>query len=101
MAPALGLASSTFQRRDDLAIAPRTGTAVIHFPCSAPSAGLRPDLNAEHESEPLVAGEKYVCQHFCWSTVMAGNEAVDERLRDKFAAFEAQQPDEALTGEVL
>ena len=31
--------------------------AVIHFPCSSSSAGLVPDLNAEHESEPVVGGE--------------------------------------------
>jgi hypothetical protein len=100
LAGTLGSAAPT-RRRDDLAIAPRAGMAVIHLPCSSPSAGLVPDLNAEHESEPVVGGEKYVCQQFCWSAVMADNEAVDERLRTKFAAFEAEQSEEPLTNDVL
>jgi hypothetical protein len=35
--------------------------AVIHFPCTAASAGLIMDANADHESEPAV-DTKYVCQ---------------------------------------
>jgi len=88
-------------RREELAIAPRTGMAVVHFPCTSASARLVPDLNAEHESEPTAPGEvKYVVQQFCWSLPM-DSEVIDERLRAKFAAFEEAQPEAPLSSCVL
>jgi hypothetical protein len=87
------------QPRPDLCIAPRRGTAVVHFPCTSASAGLVMDINADHESEPAV-DTKYVCQQFIWSTPMDA-ELVDERLRSVFRRFEEQQPSEPLSDVVV
>ena len=91
--------SSAAAERQELLITPRTGMAVVHFPCSSASAGLLPDWNAEHESEATV-DTKFVCQSFIWSAPMDGQE-VDQKLRAKFEAFERLQPETALSEPVL
>ena len=73
---------SAAPRRKELCIAPRKGTAVVHFPCTAPTCAagpLRMDPNADHESEVAIE-RKYVCQQFIWSDEMDGA-GVDARLK--------------------
>ena len=84
---------------DGVSIAPRKGTAVVHFPCTSPSEGLLLDPNAEHESEPAL-DPKLVCQQFIWSAPMDAP-PVDERLRGQFADLVREQPAEPLSGAVL
>lgn len=47
-----------------VAVAPKRGTAVLHFPSLVPEAGGRADGNAMHRAEPPVGGDKYVLQQF-------------------------------------
>jgi hypothetical protein len=55
--------SAPTAEREALCIAPRRGTAVVHFPCTAPDAPrpLALDPNADHEAEEA-DDVKYVCQ---------------------------------------
>jgi len=81
----LGRREGAAQQRRELCIKPKKGMAVVHFPCTSPDAGLVPDFNADHESEPAV-DPKFVLQQFIWSSPM-DSEDVDPRLRAKFEAF--------------
>lgn len=88
-------------QRKELCIKPKRGTAVVHFPCTAPNAALplQMDPNAQHESE-VVVGAKYVCQQFIWSAEMC-SEAVDAGLRQRFNELKEKQPAVPLSAEVI
>ena len=51
----------------EIAVPPRRGAAVVHFPAALPAAGGRTDGNALHRAEPVLRGEKYVLQQFVTS----------------------------------
>ena len=97
LAPSLSMSGGRQGR--ELCITPKQGMAVIHFPCTAAHAGLVPDYNADHESEPA-ADVKYVCQQFIWSTPMDSPD-VDAQLRAKWDYFEGQQPAAPLSTQML
>ena len=88
-------------RSRELCILPKTGLAVIHFPCTAPTAPVpnAMDSNADHESA-VVVDPKYVCQQFIWSAPM-NSEVVDEGLRRRFAHLQQEQRGSVLSTEIV
>lgn len=67
-----------FPQLDHLSITPVQGRAVLHFPNDCDS--LQQDLRTEHESMPVVQGEKWLLVTWCWKHALA-NPAYDERMR--------------------
>ena len=52
----------------EVAVKPRTGLGVLHFPSTTAALGGWTDYNAFHEAEPPgEGGVKYVAQQFIWS----------------------------------
>ena len=57
-----------------VSVRPQKGMGLIHFPCYVPGSRQWAideaigDPRTQHESLPVLAGEKWVVQQFCWST---------------------------------
>jgi hypothetical protein len=53
---------------DEVAVTPRRGLGVLHFPSTTAAVGGVTDYNAFHEAEPPTEPEeKWVAQQFIWS----------------------------------
>ena len=50
----------------EVCVAPKEGTAVVHFPAVTAADGGYTDYNAYHQAEPAV-DEKWILQQFIWS----------------------------------
>jgi len=65
-----------------LAVVPKAGMAVIHFPTSTTQFHCLPDLNALHKGEEAIS-PKHIAQQFIWSVPIAPDDAgVQKEVRE-------------------
>jgi prolyl 4-hydroxylase len=68
---------TAFPKLDEVQVTPQQGRLVVHFPCSV---DLREDPQTEHESRPVISGEKWLLVTWVWKHARSDPRYDDARL---------------------